>query len=527
MINRNIFLNTIFLTSIFVSTSITAETKSSSDLQLPSDPQTTHCSISETAFNSWFVSHAATKNGMVNAANSIGFPPATINTACDFYKWSSQMFLWLTSPTTSGGGFVFDSNVFFDVSPESDHKRTLISNVGLDGKAAPNSLLLRSVKLDEEIEEAGQAGGGGVLMSQKKSLVYYGIHVNDVYAYFLTGQKNKAISANAFPNTTANIQAVKDYVDQLKGVPQLTDYDALTLELKTSWVDASTVSDPSQFVTITATVQKYTPDSTNPTTQWNLNGTPQELTLALVGMHVVGTVKDHPEMVWATIEHISNAPDAAYYYTNNKNIDTLDNLSTAGNWIFTQSGVSMGLPMNQERMKVVAVSGSSTGDIEASKDSNTGQYNNTIGPSNTLRLNPWGNAASNTNYADNNAQLISLNNDVLGFLKAGDARKNYFLSGAVWTKNGNIPWFANSKTPKDVGPAFVEKGSISLANSTMETYHQKTYTDPAQSTGCFLCHSVSTQNATPVSKGGTYNALNVSHIYSNITPLNVTLKSAK
>jgi hypothetical protein len=523
MINQNMFLNTIILTSIFASSPLTAETR------LPPDPQTTNCSISETDFNQWFASDAVSKNGLANAADSIGFPPATTNTACDFYKWSSQMFLWLTSPTSSDGGLVFDSNVFFDVSPESDQKRTLISNVGLDGKAAPNSFLLRSAKPDEEIEEAGQAGGGGVLMSQNKSVVYYGIHVNDVYAYFLTGQKNGAIKASAFPDTTASIQAVKDYVKTLKGVAPLPDYNALTLELKTSWVDASSVKDPSQFVTISATVPKFTPNKTNPTTQWDLNGT-QNLTLAMVGMHVVGTVKDHPEMVWATIEHISNAPDAAYYYTNNnkdKDSNTLENLSTAGNWIFTQSGVSMGLPMNQERMKVATASGSSTGNIEASKDSKTGQYDNTIGPSNTLRLNPWGNAASNTSYADNNAQLISLNNDVLGFLKTGDARKNYFLSGAVWTKNGNIPWFANSKKPKDVGPAFVEKGSISLANSTMETYHQETYTDPTKSTGCFLCHSVSTQNATPVSNGGTYNALNVSHIYSNITPLNVTQKSAK
>jgi hypothetical protein len=28
----------------------------------------------------------------------------------------------------------------------------------------------------------------------------------------------------------------------------------------------------------------------------------------LVGLHVVLTVKDHPEFVWATFEHVRNAP---------------------------------------------------------------------------------------------------------------------------------------------------------------------------------------------------------------------------
>ena len=36
--------------------------------------------------------------------------------------------------------------------------------------------------------------------------------------------------------------------------------------------------------------------------------------MAMVGLHVVGSVKGHPEMVWATFEHIDNAPQNNYVY---------------------------------------------------------------------------------------------------------------------------------------------------------------------------------------------------------------------
>ena len=55
-------------------------------------------------------------DGVVNPANSLT-TPTTPN--CSFYLWSEQMYLWLTSkaPVQYGSGRVFDSGVFYDVSP--------------------------------------------------------------------------------------------------------------------------------------------------------------------------------------------------------------------------------------------------------------------------------------------------------------------------------------------------------------------------------------------------------------------------
>lgn len=205
-----------------------------------------NCSLSQQEFNTWFTDGSVSKDGKVWPANSAGFP--TNNTKCDFYKWSAQMFLWLTSPSQSygGGDFVFDSLIFYDVSPEytinaTTKGRKLISNdVG-------NSFGLRSAKQDEPFTgEVGQAGGSGVLLSQpgttvstSSSLVYYGIHVNDVYAAFLKSQATAVTPAKDFPTTISS---------------ELPDAIALTMEVKTSWIDAATVSDASQYITIQAEV---------------------------------------------------------------------------------------------------------------------------------------------------------------------------------------------------------------------------------------------------------------------------------
>ena len=82
-------------------------------------------SLTTAEFNSWFDSGAVSLNGAVKPANSVLFPD-TPN--CSFYKWSEQMFLWLTSPAPprygSSGGLVMNTPAFFDVSlPDASGKR--------------------------------------------------------------------------------------------------------------------------------------------------------------------------------------------------------------------------------------------------------------------------------------------------------------------------------------------------------------------------------------------------------------------
>ncbi len=176
-------------------------------------------------------------------ADSVDFP--TQNTVCDFYKWATRTFLWLTSPR--GDGFVLDGPAIFTVLPANDQgNRHLVKHT--DDTVLRMALLIRKF---DDIEEIGQAGGRGVLMSQGGSLVYYGVHVNDVYGYFLTGQKRGAFpKVKQYPHNLNALKAVEAYVRKAFPETTLRSPETLIMELKTSWVEASTLSHPETFVRI-------------------------------------------------------------------------------------------------------------------------------------------------------------------------------------------------------------------------------------------------------------------------------------
>ncbi len=437
------------------------------------------CNISKSGFASWFATGQPSNGGMVTFANSVAFP--TNNTVCDFYKWSHQMFLWITSPQV--GGTVLDSASFYDVNFDQNGNAIYLPN-GTNAKSARvKSFALRSSK-PVKFQPGGQAGGGDTLLSLNGSLVYFGIHANDVYAWFNTAVTNGAISASSpFPTTQAQLTPIVNYA--ALNSANLADANALTLELKTAWVDASTVKTPGDYITMQAIVPNYVGAVGAAT--WTISTTQPTITktLALVGMHVVGPVQGHPEMIWATFEHRNNAPDNTYYlsFGASQAIQKVP-YNSKGDWTFMKSGGSQTGALVPQ-MKVDG----STGNIVATTSSGVQQNN-------VYRAMPWGNAPTPAS-ANNNGQLVSLNKDIRGML-AGvtggpDVRSNYFQVGAVWTKGGVIP-----NSPNDTA---VQIGSKLLANSTMETYHQ------IDKKGCFACHFVST--ATPPTPSN-----QVSHLFS-------------
>lgn len=324
--------------------------------------------------------------------------------------------------------------------------------------------------------EQGQAGDSSVLEAQTAangSLVYYETMVNDVFAYFLTGVKNGAITTttpNQFPTTAADLAAIVAYATAHgKGTPPFPDPNALAVELKSSWVEAAGLPNLSGYITTTATIPTY--DKTNPN-NWTPTG--QKTTqLALVGLHVVGSTAGHPEMVWATFEHVNNTPPAAYSYNSTSGLKTVPQ-STAGTWLFSASG-SAG-PFNAAHMFFAGPPGNNI-QSEASF---------TISPSDTLRTDPWGIDGSN---AASNTEVISMNSHVRTMLAAGDIRGNYIMTGATWTPFGLPP---SGPTPG--------VGTNRLANTTMETYQQGF-------SNCFSCH----QNG--------LNPDGLSHIYGGTQPL--------
>jgi hypothetical protein len=368
--------------------------------------------------------------------------------------------------------------------------------------------------------EQGEADDS-ILETQNCSLVYYTIAVNDVYAYFLTGIKTGAIPSNpatlTFPVNQSELTAIQNFAIT-KGVT-FPDPDALAVEVKASWVDASTLPDPNDYITISANIPTYTPSvgpsncaSASNATTWTNTGTTKMATLALVGMHVVGTVQGHPELIWATFEHVNNTPLATYTYNGSTGVETVTQ-STSGTWLFSATG-STG-PFNQAHMQT---SGANIQAVSPTPPNPPPPF--TISPSNTLRMKPFGGATdlqplnlSEFNATAANTDVISINNSVRGQLISPDVRAQYIFSGATWTAGGVAPTFNTALPPNNNSN---QVGNSFLANSTMETYVQgPDSTSQHGAMNCFNCHNDSGQS-NPLSPNVDFG---LSHIYFDLQPL--------
>jgi len=344
--------------------------------------------------------------------------------------------------------------------------------------------------------EAGQATGD-VLMAQNGSLVYYLSLVNDVYAWFLTASKDGYMSNSEFPTTVAGRDSICAYARLHHTV--LPDSNALAIEIKTSWVEASKLKDPENYFTVEAVIPTY---DTTSSTKWVPNGEKTEK-MALVGMHIVGSVAHHPEMVWATFEHLNITPNAAYtYLDSNSKVDTVKQDSGSG-WLFSANGSATNPNVsNMTNQDTV------TGIISDTIFAYTGH---TISPSNTLMAMPWGSAMDSlTNQEDksssaSNSEILSINNTIQSLFPGTDVRKNYLQIGATWTSGGAPPTGVSYGSDTTAG---VSIGTSVLANSTMETYIQ------LASTSCFTCHH---DHASP-----SLNPAELSHIFGGLQPLPVT-----
>jgi hypothetical protein len=499
---------------------------------LPSDVKQT-CTADVTK---WFAGNEIFANGTVTHANGLDsiFANFKKNSRCDFYRWGAQTFLWLT--TGSDNYHVFNTAPdFYNVSVEENKQRRFIASSGT------LALGVRKPKTDEEIE-LGQAGSNDALISQNGSLVYYGIHANDVYAMYTTGKGFAKLSAKdlaklddkqiaklkksagklseAFPSTKGEIKAVEQFA-KLYGYP-IANPETMAIELKTSWVDATTVENMNDYVLTQAVVPIF--DRSNPKGPWPATST-ENKTLAMVGMHIVATLNGHPEMIWSTIEHVDNVPDNSYSYNNTKNISVQHSYDSSGNWNFLPTNAKA--PGNIQSNAVIKALPDSTSAIDiinsmANQEPPVARSEwPNIEPVDVYRVNPWGNLPGNE-QVDNNTDLASINVSVLSQLAPGDVRGNYIQTGGIWSAKGQIPPgypvifpSTENETQRNQNPhSTYLRGSLFLANTTMETFFQ--YKSDVNGdlfhANCFACHGQGESDPVPT---------DISHIFNVLQPLPV------
>jgi hypothetical protein len=363
--------------------------------------------------------------------------------------------------------------------------------------------------------EGGEAVTNGVLEAQATaggSLIYYASIVNDVYAYYATGVLDGAISLpsdgicspapSCFPTTVGQLGQITSFASAHgKTFP---DPNALAVEIKSAWVVAAGLPNLSSYITMNATIPTYSPAPPPPSNTPTMTATGQQtVQLALVGIHIVGSAAGHPEMIWATFEHVDNAPAATYSYINtsgtiatvNQNVALLPSIGgSSAPWVFSSTSASS---FNNQNMTYNAFPAPATITAIATPPG--------IAPSDTMRWKAFGGASDvapnpiDGSTAASNTEIIALDNAVLSLLASGDVRGNYILTGATWTIGGE---------PPDSFIGGNQVGTSSLANTTMETYVQGLQSNPtvqAGGTNCLSCH--------------TSNTTGVSHVFPALKPL--------
>lgn len=371
------------------------------------------------------------------------------------------MFLWLREPSSAEADAPLNFETMANPGDVLKPGGPTEPYPGRD-PGEPPRLLARVAKSSDTVDadDIFQAGPGNrILVDQAGNVVYYTGLIDQSYWDFVTDHTLYELSS-------------------LQSIGADTDFDVDNLELKLSWRVAAELDpngNPVKTYIPNADANFYTMVADVPVVEvvggkvTDDTGKMQHVQLALVGIHVVGIVEDHPEFIWATFEHKANAPDCSAVPTdaNEPTTGLPWSFYTPGSGIDVQNQFDVNQPLN-----VVSV----------------------------CRQFPWGGG-----NAGNTSNIQSLNASVEPHL-AGTVWANYELVGAVWTTGGNdIP--GGNGAP--VGPNDQQIGSLNLANTTMETF--------TQSANCFACHNGGVHTVTVGNSGQIVAAkhLNLSHFIVN------------
>ena len=267
-----------------------------------------------------------------------------------------------------------------------------------------------------------EAGDEKPLVAQSGQMVQFDLRLNRSYYDYIT--KNQLWNTKGFNAMCTNIDAPVEKTDPADPLG--------ALELKTAWL----------------------PMACNPATNQYLCSPDGKY--GLIGFHLVQKISDHQEWIWATFEHVSNAPDCT----------ALGSTAPVGNWsLYNGKHQPCGGP-GQPACSAAMCSPACN------------VYQETGGPSNVCRQTPI--VTDGTESTGGGPLVVSLNQSVHSLIANSGllALKNYNLVGTLWFRPGLTAPPAQGSSNPPAGQTFI--GSTELANTTMETY--------LQNTNCYSCH---------------------------------------
>lgn len=373
-----------------------------------------------------------------------------------FHQWSWNKFLWLTKPDRGGNPLFLNP---LKVKQVSSNMQALTIPAGAnlvlqDSAQAGSSALLQT--------NPGYNNGVG-------GKVYYSIHMNlEMYAAALTFAT--LIKNGEIPPSNKKVFPVGSF------------------ELKVAWVPVSAIPQAKQslYYTTTAALIPFQ------------GASPINTEVALIGMHVVGVVKNHPEFIWATFEHDDLSPD--YDWTANSASSTIDQL------LFKSGSVSGIDGIVYDSATRFGKTPNAVFDLF--------QYGIPQNPNGSF-MNTSQQGAVEFDNVD------GINQCVKGQLD--DVWKNYFYNGSIWLNMDGKTAAQQVQIIDSLGnnisnatPGSFARGSVNCANVTMETFTQTFVTtqdsiNVKNLASCFSCHTAGKFGT----KGTITSPLYLSHIFQD------------
>src|SRR5262249_36859493 len=290
-----------------------------------------------------------------------------------------------------------------------------------------------------------QAGASGAwLTAQNHHVALYEIRVNqDVFSYVHGNRLYNAAIQEIFPENAG--------IDLPDGTTNFAQYGKTdSMIFKASWIE---LPDPSRWPYFKISkAYVVNPDS---------SGLPRLVTVGLVGLHIIHKTAKSPQFIWATFEHVNNAPSTAdiknntlrawYMFYNPRCNPQADHYHCYPN----------GQPVGENPAHPV---------FPHHPDD---PYD---APEQVVRDNP----ISSTTF--NN--VAGLNQWVWNLLRASNPNSvflNYQLVDVLWANSPAVVPKA-SPAPLSAGNPLPNPAIHKVANTTIETYFQNTFT-------CLDCHT--------------------------------------
>ena len=364
---------------------------------------------------------------------------------CNFHQWSWEAFVWATAlikdPTT--GATV---PRFMTLATPAE-----LLNTGANAGEPKVRLLTLAARSQHFRSNPGFTEGAGaiveadgnMLVSQNGYPVYASVHMNP--SYFDTARKN--------------LIATGGYQNQ----PPDSYFDVGAAVFKATWLRL----DPGQAPPAGA----YTTQAQVPVLETKLSpglvtiqpvpGKFVQVTVALLGLHVVGQTDNHPEFLWGTFEHNLNSPATAdnTFTPSPATSDTNSYTLYKGGTPFSQvnnAATPPTLTLDETSQKLSPVT-------NVVLENQTGGENLPDGVGNIFAINAQAQGA------------------VAGYPAPQSTFASYNLVGTVWMLPNS--YNLNSDQTSAVG-------SVDLANGTAETFVQNAQNTPISGVlNCFLCHN--------------------------------------